>query len=632
MKRSKGLGLGEWSLIIVYAALLAVCVYLTGTDMNSWLVNGCMFAIVAIIFLTSIFRAFIPVNSLMRTLRYKTKEIRDSANTREMAWNELSQDVESFFYGNKILTPLMKSYVSEVHRLSEANDHSVGTDIEEYINGELVDELIHKNLLDLVSGAMTGLGILGTFIGLTIGLQNFSTGTSEEIESSIAPLMNGIKVAFHTSIYGMVFSLVFNLVYKKKVEDAEDAVEEFLEAFRKNIKPDVVNEEKNRLIAYQEKQSRGIESLNKSFSEQYAQALLDYQKEQTETIRQVSQNVSTEIAEKMTEMMKPEFERINELFTQFSQAVSENQMKGMEGLINEFVTKLNGSLGDNFKELSIVIKETCDYQKANSAFMQDMLTKLDTSCEQISSMNELSQKTIEEMSDYIHEVHRLQEIITDNFKSANTQLQQTADIISRQTEYITNMGNAETLMAQNISAYMTKVQANLETMQTQAESAMKQLTEYAEENHRRITEAAAASSTEIAGVASASGKEISAVAKQQIEEIVQLSGAVSGEIETAAQKLASATTELNVHLDSVLKETFEAFDKNLAEITTHLSGTISEVNETTQRVPKVVGAAYDGMKQEFEAVERQMKQLVQAMQSTRQLIISAAEMQGKTEE
>ena len=43
--------------------------------MNSWLVNGCMFAIVAIIFLASIFRAFIPVNSLICTLRYKTKEI-----------------------------------------------------------------------------------------------------------------------------------------------------------------------------------------------------------------------------------------------------------------------------------------------------------------------------------------------------------------------------------------------------------------------------------------------------------------------------------------------------------------------------------------------------------------------------
>ena len=35
---------------------------------------------------------------------------------------------------------------------------------------------------------------------------------------------NGIKVAFHTSIYGLVFSLVFNFVYKKKLDEAETAV------------------------------------------------------------------------------------------------------------------------------------------------------------------------------------------------------------------------------------------------------------------------------------------------------------------------------------------------------------------------------------------------------------------------
>ena len=42
------------------------------------------------------------------------------------------------------------------------------------------------------------------------------------------------------------------------------------------------------------------------------------------------------------------------------------------------------------------------------------------------------------------------------------------------------------------------------------------------------------------------------------------------------------------------------FDKNLAEITRHLSGTIAEVDATTERVPQVVVAAYDGMEKSFE--------------------------------
>lgn len=95
----------------------------------------------------------------------------------------------------------------------------------------MIDALMKKNVYNLVPGVMTGLGILGTFVSLSLGLQNFNTGNTEEIEASIAPLMNGIKVAFHTSIYGMLFSLVFNYVYKETLEDAYIAVDEFLKVF-----------------------------------------------------------------------------------------------------------------------------------------------------------------------------------------------------------------------------------------------------------------------------------------------------------------------------------------------------------------------------------------------------------------
>ena len=90
--------------------------------------------------------------------------------------------------------------------------------------------------LSLVPGAMTGLGILGTFIGLSIGLQAFNTGSAEEITNSIGPLMDGIKVAFHTSIYGMIFSLTFNLIFKTVLEQAYHKLDEFVDEFKRNVR------------------------------------------------------------------------------------------------------------------------------------------------------------------------------------------------------------------------------------------------------------------------------------------------------------------------------------------------------------------------------------------------------------
>ena len=86
--------------------------------------------------------------------------------------------------------------------------------IEDYLNEETLEGHYQVFFLNQISGIMTGLGILFTFIGLSIGLNSFDlSGNAAEIEEKIGPLMDGIKVAFHTSICGLVYSLIFNIYY-----------------------------------------------------------------------------------------------------------------------------------------------------------------------------------------------------------------------------------------------------------------------------------------------------------------------------------------------------------------------------------------------------------------------------------
>ena len=62
---------------------------------------------------------------------------------------------------------------------------------------------IHKRLLEMVPDIFTSLGILGTFVGLVWGLKNFEPSNYEAMTTSVASLVDGIKVAFLTSIYGI---------------------------------------------------------------------------------------------------------------------------------------------------------------------------------------------------------------------------------------------------------------------------------------------------------------------------------------------------------------------------------------------------------------------------------------------
>ena len=74
---------------------------------------------------------------------------------------------------------------------------------------------INTKIIDAGSGTLVGLGLLGTFIGLTLGIKNFDSSTSEQIQNSIQILLSGMGTAFLTSLFGMLFSLIYTICEKQ---------------------------------------------------------------------------------------------------------------------------------------------------------------------------------------------------------------------------------------------------------------------------------------------------------------------------------------------------------------------------------------------------------------------------------
>lgn len=85
-----------------------------------------------------------------------------------------------------------------------------------YFNDNNVSKALHFNLhlLDTASGTLVGLGLLGTFLGLTVGILGFDSSDSNNIQQSIQNLLGGMGTAFSTSLVGMFFSLLFTAFYK----------------------------------------------------------------------------------------------------------------------------------------------------------------------------------------------------------------------------------------------------------------------------------------------------------------------------------------------------------------------------------------------------------------------------------
>ena len=67
---------------------------------------------------------------------------------------------------------------------------------------------INLRLLDTGAGTLVGLGLLGTFLGLTIGILGFDSSSTQNIQKSIEGLLDGMGTAFTTSLVGMFLSMI----------------------------------------------------------------------------------------------------------------------------------------------------------------------------------------------------------------------------------------------------------------------------------------------------------------------------------------------------------------------------------------------------------------------------------------
>ncbi|MBQ7563082.1 MAG: MotA/TolQ/ExbB proton channel family protein [Lachnospiraceae bacterium] len=518
----KGRKLYEWLLTIAYIAMVGVCVYLNlfssqKEGLTSIIVNGVMFVIVGLIFLNCELRSFRPINSMIVDLKKVNTKIRaDAMNSHQFLWMKYDESEKGLFE-DPILKREFNDYMRELNRISRIDNAYYKCDIEDFINYDLVDRVIHRNLLNQVAGAMTGLGILGTFIGLSLGLQSFSTGSTAEITNSIAPLMSGIKVAFHTSIYGMIFSLVFNYVFKRKVDEAESAVGEFLNMYKKYVLPDTTTDGINKLMELQEQQTSAINSLANTVAHQLSQGLAD--------------------------LLEPQFDRFDKTITSFGMMATRNQLDALSVVVNQFIKEMNKSLNNSFNNLAETIDAAYKTQIENGKLMHELLDRTGSSATNLKEIDAQTANILQALDTYTKDVITVQGEMSKNLVGLQQSVNADSAFLEQERNYMVDLGSYRKALEQS------------------AESFNEQL-----KNQKLL-----------------------------LEDI---------------NKLITRTP------DSI-KDTFKVIEDDLVKIETHFRTTITEIQDTTERMSGVVNNSSVYLEKAFDRAYYSIEQLTAAVDRMR---------------
>ena len=359
---------------VLFLAVLSGCIAMTlitgKGSVSTMTYNFVFLAIMAVIYLVGLFGGMFRVDGIAQAFMRGTQEL---TSVFKMPGKAKTEDLSCLkgIFDHKYLDDRMDNFIDSMGK----NQEGVGG-IEEYINEDEIDLHVHKKILEMAPDIFTSLGILGTFIGLVWGLKSFEPSSYETMTTSVSTLVEGIKVAFLTSIYGIAFALIYSSGMKSVYAGMDEKLQGFLEKFHLYVLPTAESESRNLMLASQ--------------------------KVQTKAMKQMAEQLTSQMADSFEKAINPTFQKMNESLEILTESVTRCQEDMVQEILRSFLREMNGSFKMQFKDFNEALvqlkkaqKETADYTTRLYQSMSDQL-------------NESYARQSESMKEIVDELGRIQ--------------------------------------------------------------------------------------------------------------------------------------------------------------------------------------------------------------------------------
>jgi len=304
---------------------------------------------------------------------------------------------------------------------------------------QLVDIPLNTEFFKHLPGILTGVGIIGTFYGLMIGLNHFDPSTPEQVASSVNNLLHDVLYAFLGSAVAIFASIVvtwlekFSLAkcykYLEKFTASIDKLyisgvgEEYLASLVKSsnesatqarhLKESLVTDLRDMLLHLAESQkvenerlantlsntyresgaqfadqvSGAIENSLKSPLDKIAGAVQTASGDQSGMVQNMLQDVLTAFMAKLDTTFGQQFTNLNEMMGQTVGAIQTMQ-NGFSALLQDMRQVSDDSRQGSAQLIEQLLSEMKSGQQAMQAGMNDMLTSLQSSVAKIGAEGE----------------------------------------------------------------------------------------------------------------------------------------------------------------------------------------------------------------------------------------------------
>lgn len=238
-----------------------------------------------------------------------------------------------------------------------------------------------------IASILTVIGVFGTFLGIFIGLQAFQI---ENIEASISDLLEGLKLAFLTSLVGIGSAILLKGVvaplfqtFQKGGNPIEVERDKFINALirtetsgEKNLRAELVR--LNTTIEKESSETREVlDNIKTSLTGKHDELIQSQAEEHRET-REMLTGMKTEIVgikdaltgenestvfAQLQELTSTVSEKVGEIAAKVGEIATGQLIEALREVIRDFNKNLTEQFGENFKQLNEAVGRTVEWQE-----------------------------------------------------------------------------------------------------------------------------------------------------------------------------------------------------------------------------------------------------------------------------
>ncbi|CUS49192.1 MAG: Apolipoprotein A1/A4/E domain [Idiomarinaceae bacterium HL-53] len=437
--------------------------------------------------------------------------------------------------------------------------------------------VIENRLVAAVPGFLTALGVIGTFAGLQLGLSQLQLGADVGVavmQDGVAGVVDGAKVAFLTSVWGVALSVFFNFGEKwleQKTRKRIRAIENKVDWLFPRIRP----EEQLQLISENSVESREVlQGLAEKIGEKMQEAMLT-----------ATQGIQTSLEASLSEIMAP---AINKLVDETSQG---NQ-KALEGLLESFMEGF-GQAGNQQRvaldDVSARVNQSVESMQATMSGFVEQLQKTQAESRereraliadisnQIHSLSSVSEATHKKLSSFIEE--QIGEMSLQMKSREEAAAQRDTALVSTIKTQVDELISNSRKQGETLTKFVETQLSGLAKAIDEREHRSNEIERVRNEKIESQSKALSTLSSEILQSVEHSVTEQVNTVKQLIAQGQTLQNSINSSVEAsaqAAQAMRESSSELRISADNM-----KLLSSHVNEAGNKLSGAIKEAVEST---------------------------------------------------